>query len=267
MVINTNTSAQVSANNLQASNTALSRSLARLSSGSKIVNPSDDAAGLAVATRMDAQIQRMAAANSNVANAISFTQTQDGYLKKITKALDRMSELAILAQDVTKTNADRSLYNLEFQKLGEYIGTAAGKTFNGVPLFSGTALNVTQDSEGGTFSMDGISLGATAYTAATGSSVNDVASAQTALTNVIAAITQVATDRANIGAFQSRLQVTAEQITISRENLMAASSRIKDVDVAQETTEYARANILVQSGTAMLAQANQMPQSVLKLLQ
>ena len=116
MVINTNTSAQVSANNLQANQTALSRSLARLSSGSKIVQPSDDAAGLAVATRMDAQISRLAAANNNIGNAISFTQTQDGYLKKITKALDRMSELAILAQDATKTDEDRGLYNVEFDK-------------------------------------------------------------------------------------------------------------------------------------------------------
>ena len=267
MVINTNTSAQVSANNLQANQTALSRSLARLSSGSKIVNPSDDAAGLAVATRMDAQISRLAAANNNIGNAISFTQTQDGYLKKITKALDRMSELAMLSQDVTKTDADRSLYNLEFQKLGEYIGTAAGKTFNGVPLFSTTALNVTQDSEGNTFSMAGIDIAAGPYATAIGSNVSTIAGAQTAITNVIAAITQVATDRASIGSFQSRLQVTAEQITISRENLTAASSRIKDVDVAQETTEYARANILVQAGTAMLAQANQVPQSVLRLLQ
>src|SRR3954468_6291388 len=111
MIINTNTSAQVSANNLQASSAALSRSLARLSSGSKIVNPSDDAAGLAVSSRLDAQVQRLSAASSNVGNAISFTQTQDGYLSKIGKALQRMSELSVLAQDVTKTDADRSLYN------------------------------------------------------------------------------------------------------------------------------------------------------------
>src|SRR5690242_8748372 len=99
MIINTNTSAQVSANNLQASSAALSKSLARLSSGSKIINPADDAAGLAVASRLDATVQRLNAANSNVGNAVSFTQAQDGYLKKITKALDRMSELALLAQD------------------------------------------------------------------------------------------------------------------------------------------------------------------------
>jgi flagellin len=269
MVINTNISAQVSASNLQASSTALSRSLARLSSGSKIVNPSDDAAGLAVATRLDAQVKRLTAANSNVGNAISFTQTQDGYLKKITKALDRMSELAMLAQDATKSDQDRALYDVEFQQLSEYIGSAAGKDFNGVPLFSATNIEITTDADGNTFTMSGIDIGAAgnAYDVAMGSGVATVAGAKAALTNVIAAITQAATDRATIGGFQSRLNFTAEQITISRENLTAASSRIQDVDVAEETTEYARANILVQSGTAMLAQANQVPQSVLRLLQ
>jgi flagellin len=269
MVINTNISAQVSASNLQASSTALSRSLARLSSGSKIVNPSDDAAGLAVATRLDAQVKRLTAANSNVGNAISFTQTQDGYLKKITKALDRMSELAMLAQDATKSDQDRGLYDVEFQQLSEYIGSAATKDFNGVPLFSATNIDITTDADGNTFSMTGIDIGATgnAYDTAMGSNVSTVAGAKAAITNVVAAINQAATDRATIGGFQSRLNFTAEQITISRENLTAASSRIQDVDVAEETTEYARANILVQSGTAMLAQANQVPQSVLRLLQ
>jgi flagellin len=269
MVINTNTSAQVSANNLQASSTALSRSLARLSSGSKIVNPSDDAAGLAVAARLDATVKRLAAANNNVGNAISFTQTQDGYLKKISKALDRMSELSMLAQDGTKTDQDRSLYNVEFQQLGQYITTAAGKDFNGVPLFSTNNIDVTQDSDGNAFSMTGISLTTAGgpYATAIGSNVSTIAGAQTALTNVRTAINQAATDRATIGAYQSRLNFTSEQITISKENLTAASSRIQDVDVAEESTEYARANILVQSGTAMLAQANQVPQSVLRLLQ
>src|SRR3954465_12800800 len=136
MIINTNTSAQVSANNLQASSAALSRSLARLSSGSKIVNPSDDAGGLAVASRLDAQVQRLSAANNNVGNAVSFTQTQDGYLKKISKAFDRMSELALLAQDATKTDDDRALYDVEFQQLSAYITSASNRDFNGVSLFS-----------------------------------------------------------------------------------------------------------------------------------
>ena len=275
MIINTNTSAQVSANNLQASSNALSRSLARLSSGSKIVNPADDAAGLAVATRLDAQVQRLAAANSNVGNAVSFTQTQDGYLKKITKALDRMSELAILAQDATKTDDDRALYDVEFQQLSGYVRSAAVHDFNGVPLFSPTAIEITTDGEGNTFTMDGIDLSVAAYTTAigtdldpaSGSNIADLDASRLALTAVRDAINQVAEDRATIGAYQSRLNFTAEQITISRENLTAASSRIQDVDVAEESTQFARNNILVQSGTAMLAQANQMPQSVLRLLQ
>lgn len=267
MVINTNITAQVSANNLQNSQAMLSKSLARLSSGKRIVNPSDDAAGLAVASRLDAQVQRLSAAKTNIGNAVSFTQTQDGYLKKIAKALDRMSELTILAQDVTKSDPDRALYNAEFAELGAYVTSAAGKDFNGVPLFSATPLNITTDSEGSTFTMNGIDLGTAAYTTAVGSNVSTVAGAATALTNIKVAITQISTDRATIGAYQSRLNYTAEQLTVSKENLTAASSRIQDVDVAEESTEYAKQNILVQSGTAMLAQANAMPQSVLKLLQ
>jgi flagellin len=267
MVINTNTQAQAAASNLQNSQAMLAKSLSRLSSGSKIVDPSDDAAGLAVASRLDAQIQRTGAARSNVGNAISFTQTQEGYLKKVGKALDRMSELAILAQDVTKSDADRALYNTEFTQLGAYVTNAASKDFNGVSLFNSIALNVTIDSEGSTFTMNGINLNGATYTTAIGSAVDTLANATTALTNVKAAIDQLSTDRAGIGANQSRLNYTAEQLQVSAENLTAASSRIKDVNVAEEATEYARYNILVQSGTAMLAQANQLPQSVLRLLQ
>lgn len=267
MVINTNITAQVSANNLQTSSSMLSKSLARLSSGQKIVNPSDDAAGLAVASRLNAQIQRTNAAKTNVSNAISFTQTQDGYLKNIAKALDRMSELTLLAQDVTKSDADRDLYNNEYSQLSAYITNAATKDFNGVALFSATNLNVTIDSEGNTFTMAGVDLGAAAYTTIATDDLSTIAGAVTALTNVKAAINQLSVDRSSIGAYQTRLNYTAEQLSVSAENLTAASSRIMDVDVAEESTQYAKANILVQSGTAMLAQANAMPNSVLRLLQ
>lgn len=267
MVINTNITAQVSANNLQTSQSMLSKSLARLSSGQKIVNPSDDAAGLAVASRLDAQVQRTNAAKTNVSNAISFTQTQDGYLKKIAKALDRMSELTLLAQDVTKSNADRALYNNEYGQLSAYITNAATKDFNGVALFSPTALDVTIDSEGNTFTMAGVDLAAAAYATLPTDDLSTVAGAVTALTNVKAAINQLSVDRSSIGAYQTRLNYTADQLSVSAENLTAASSRIMDVDVAEESTQYAKANILVQSGTAMLAQANAMPNSVLRLLQ
>jgi flagellin len=267
MVINTNISAQVSAHNLENSQSLLTKSLARLSSGSKIVSPSDDAAGLAVAYRLDAQVQRLHAARSNVGNAISFTQTQDGYLKKIAKALDRMSELAILAQDVTKSDGDRALYNNEFTQLSDYLNSVSSKDFNGVSLFSATGLDVTIDSEGNNFTMGGIDLAVAAYTDATSATVDTRANAVTALTRVKTAINQLATNRATIGAYQTRLSYTDEQLSVSSENLTAASSRIQDVDVADESTRYAKAQILVQSGTAMLAQANSMPQSALRLLQ
>lgn len=188
-------------------------------------------------------------------------------MQKIGKALNRMSELSVLAQDVTKSDADRVLYDKEFQTLSAYITDASDKKFNGIALFSGSAMSVTTDGDGATFSMDPVDLGASEYTAATGSSIGTVADAQTALTNLKAAINKLSEDRATIGSYQSRLDVTSDQLTISKENLTAASSRIQDVDMAEESTEYAKNNILVQSGTAMLAQANSMPQSVLRLLQ
>ena len=267
MVINTNIQALSASRNLMSSQEMLSKSLARLSSGSKITNPSDDAAGVAVASRLDSQIKRTEAAKSNVINAISFTQTQDGYLKKIAKALDRMSELTLLAQDVTKGNSDRALYNTEFSQLSSYIDNTATRDFNGVSLFSASALSVTLDSEGNTFSMGGVNLGAAAYTSALAAAISTTTGAVSALSTVKAAITQLASDRATIGAYQSRLNLTSEQLVVSKENLSAASSRIQDTDIAEESTQFARYNILVQSGTAMLAQANQLPQSVLRLLQ
>jgi flagellin len=266
MVINTNMSAQSSARLLGESSAMLAKSLARLSSGSKIVSPEDDAAGLAVSARFDAQINRINATKNNVGNAISFAQTQDGFLKKVAKALDRMSELSILSQDVTKSDADRALYNSEFVTLGDYIDDVATKKFNGVALFSATALNVTIDEDVGTFAMAGVNVGAAAYTTATAATISTAATAATALTNVKAAIDQLGTDRATVGANISRLTTTSEQLGVLKDNLSAANSRIKDVDVAEESTQFARYNILVQAGTAMLAQANATPQSALRLL-
>lgn len=266
MVINTNTSAQMSAHLLAESSGMLAKSLARLSSGSKIVSPEDDAAGLAVSTRFDAQINRISAAAANVGNAISFNQTQDGFLKKVSKALDRMSELSVLSQDVTKTDADRALYNAEFTTLGAYIDDVATKDFNGVALFDGTAQDVTIDSDGNTYSMTGVNLTDALYTTATASTIDTAGNAATALTNVTDALDQLAADRANIGANISRLNSTGEGLAVLSDNLSAANSRIKDVDVAEESTNFARYNILVQAGTAMLAQANATPQSALRLL-
>lgn len=269
MVINTNVQAKANADNLQATQARLAKSLARLSSGSRIIQPADDAAGLAVASRMDAAVNRIQAAKYNVNNAVSFVQTQHGYMQKIGKALDRMSELAILAQDGTKTNADRALYDKEFQQLQEYISSASTKDFNGVSLFSSTALEIAIDADGDTFSMNGIQMDTGSYADAmlNTTRVGTTAAAAAALETIKQAITQLSEDRAIIGSYQTRLNYTAEQLTVSRENLSAASSRIQDTDVAEESTEFAKENILVQSGTAMLAQANQLPQNVLRLLQ
>lgn len=266
MVINTNVSAASSSRLLSESSSMLAKSLARLSSGSKIISAEDDAAGLAVSMRFDAQINRTSAAKNNVINAISFSQTQDGFMQKVAKGLDRMSELAILSQDVTKSDADRALYNSEFATLGAYVNNVATKDFNGVSLFGGATLGVTQDSEGDTFDAAGANLAASAYTTATASTISTTTTAATALTNVKAAISQLATDRATVGANVTRLQFTSEQLGVLRDNLSAANSRIKDVDVAEESTRFARYNILVQAGTAMLAQANATPQAALRLL-
>jgi flagellin len=265
MVINTNTSAQSSAQLLGQSSAMLSQSLARLSSGSKITSPADDSAGLAVSMKLNAQMARIDAASNNVGNATSFNQTQDGYLSKINDALSRMSELAIMAQDVTKSSSDQALYQQEFSTLGRYITDVATKDFNGVSLFNGTSLSVTTDSDAHTFAMTGVNLGNTTYTTAAGDNI--LTNPNQALTDVKAAISQLASDRANIGANMESLSYYNDQLSTLKNNLSAANSRIMDVDVAQESTRYAKYNILVQSGTAMLAQANALPQSALKLLQ
>jgi flagellin len=228
----------------------------------KIVSPEDDAAGLAVSSRFDAQINRINAITSNVSNAISFSQTQDGYLKKIAKALDRMSELSVMAQDVTKGPADIALYQTEFAAQAAFINDMATKEFNGVGLLDATDRDVVVDSEGATFTIAGVD--GSAYDL-TGSDVSTGAAAAQAA--VVAMIDTVATDRATVGANISVLSSYNEQLAVLRDNLTAANSRIKDVDVAEESTRFARNNILVQAGTAMLAQANATPQSALRLLQ
>ena len=268
MVINTNLQALNASTLLMQSSNKLSQSLARLSSGSKITSPADDSAGLAVSMKLNAQLARIGAATNNVGNAISFSQTQDGYIQKVNDAFSRMSELSVLAQDVTKTTSDRALYQQEFKALGNYINNVATKDFNGVSLFDGATLNVTTDSEANTFAMVGINLsGNTSYTTATTSDdITSIVGANKALADVKSAISQLASDRANIGSNEESLTYYNDQLSSLKNNLSAANSRITDVDVAQESTNYAKYNILVQSGTAMLAQANALPQSVLKLL-
>lgn len=289
-VINTNIQALAGARNLNHSQEMLGRSLTRLSSGSKIVNPSDDAAGLAVSEKLDAQGKRVKAATTNVQNAISYVQTADGFMSGMTKILSRMSELAILAKDVTKNTTDVDLYQQEFTALQEQLratiggptaeigGTADVDTplgaFNGITLFgSNTAgLTVTIGQAVGqdmTISESNLRTGGMLDIIEQDSS-GDYLLASTdsdAIQKITDAIQHVAQQRASLGAAQSRLELASTTLQVEYENLSSAISRIRDVDVAEESTQYAKYNILVQSGTAMLAQANQTPQSVLKLLQ
>ena len=264
MVINTNTAAIRGSRMLGESTQRLNKALWRLASGTKIVSPQDDAAGLAVASKFDAQIQRNRGVQNNLTSAVSYSQTQDGFLQKVGKALDRMSELTTLALDGTKSAADKANYQTEFADLKSYVSDIGLKEFNGVSLFNGTGLSVTKDSDGNTWTLNASSLNAVDITSVIATDFAVTSSG--AVSTMKTAIENVATHRAKVGANIQRLQFTQEQVSILNENLQSSVSRIKDIDVAEESMQYARYNILVQSGTAMLTQANLLPQNALRLL-
>ena len=273
MVINTNMAAMTGAHRLDNSQRNLTKPLARLSTGSRIVDPQDDAAGLAVSSRFTAQISRNSAAMNNLANAVSYSQTQDGFMQKMSTALDRMGELTVLAQDSTKTDTDRSNYSVEFSQLQKHISDIGTKSFNSVPLFASAGNEVTIDSDANTFTMNAVDINSTSAATglarafdATTSAIYTTTSASSALSNIQTAIQNLADMRANIGANIQRLNVTHNQVGLLNEKLAETNSRILDTDVAEETTEYARFNILVQSGTAMLTQANLLTQAALQLI-
>ena len=268
VVINTNATATVAKNNLNRSNAMLQQSLNRLSSGSKIVNPSDDAGGLAVSMKMSAAIKRTEAVNTNIANAQSFLQTQDGALNNASKILDRMSELKTLSTDVTKNTADISNYNTEFQELQAQLDDITGEKFNGVSLFTDAAsaatmsVNVTEDGAQ-SLNINQSDLENQVTTDLTAGTSNITA---TDLSDITDAIENVATLRATNGAQSSRLSFASDMLTVNKQNLEAANSRIIDVDVATESTQLARANVLVQAGSSMLSQANSSSQTALRLI-
>ena len=263
LVINTNSAASIAARNLSSSNAMLQKSLARLSSGSKITAPSDDAGGLAVSMKMEAAIRRTDAASTNVANAVSFLQTQDGSMKTSGKILERIAELKTLSTDVTKSASDIANYDTEFSALKAELTNQTTNTFNGVALFGGGSLTVQTSEDGAqTLAVTQADM-ATNVAAVTGAAnIGVLTTAQ-----VSTAITNVASSRAQNGADSSRLGFSADMLAINRTNLEAANSRIVDVDVAEESTRLARNNILVQAGSSMLAQANASSQSALRLLQ
>jgi len=283
VVINTNTAASLASYNLSSTNVNLQRSLNRLSSGSRINSSYDDAGGTAVSMKLSASIRRTEATLANVNNSIAFLQTQDGVLKNADKVLNRMSELASLATDVTKSTNDLSLYNTELTQLKDQLELMLNEKFNGISLFqTGTTtgfdtgtdasnlLVVTSHDGDQSFNITRSDLNFISDTVGTdaqsGMDISSNAAATAALVTIQAQIQNLAELRANNGAEQSRLSFAADMLSINKINLESANSRILDVDVASESSQLARFNILQQAGTAMLAQANQASQSVLRLL-
>lgn len=268
VLINTNTAASYASLNLSKSSDLLQKSLARLSSGSRIANSADDSGSLAVSLKLSAAIRRTDDTAMNVSNALSLLQTQAGSLKTAVSVLDRMSEIATLSGDVSKTASDISDYKSEFDNLFTELGKLTADAFNGISLFSSGSsaagsltVYLAQD---GTQSMtiDQAPLHA-AYS--TVSALGDVTGV--GISVVTSAIQQLVNLISTNGAQASRLQFALDSLNVNKVNLESANSRIYDVDVAAETTKLARANILVQSGASMLVQANAASQVALKLLQ
>jgi flagellin len=270
VVINTNTSASLASYNLSSTNVNLQRSLNRLSSGSRINSSFDDAGGTAVSMKLSASIRRTEATLANVNNSVAFLQTQDGVLKNADKVLNRMSELAMLATDVTKSNADLSLYNTELTQLKDQLELMLSEKFNGISLFqTGTTTGFDTGTSAANLTVVTSHDGDQSF-AITRADLNfistTVGTSAAAVATIQPQIQNLATLRANNGAEQSRLSFAADMLSINKINLESANSRIVDVDVAAESSQLARYNILQQAGTAMLAQANMSTQSILRLI-
>jgi len=262
VVINTNTAASIASNNLAASNAMLQRSLNRLSSGSKIVNASDDAGGVAVASRLAAASKRSAVASANVGNAVSFLQHQDSALKTVGKILERMSELQALYADPTKSTSDTALYGTEFSALKTSLVNMTDDKVNTLDIFATAAMSVSVNDQLNT--TDAVAFGLANLGSAIGTAGASLVITQVSDLNT--AIQTIAAQRAENGSKQSVLGFQQEMLGANRVNMDAAISRIMDVDVAEESTQLARYNTLVQAGTSMIAQANQVTQVALQLL-
>jgi len=280
--INSNISSLNAQRNLSKTQSSLQTSLQRLSSGLRINSAADDAAGLAIATTMNAQVRGMNQATRNANDGISLVQTADGALNETTNILTRMRELAVQSASGTLNDAtDRSYISNEFVQLQSEIDRIAGSTqFNKQNLLDGTGGAAGDGSfaiqvGAGTTANDQITITIADSTAKTlGVDATTAKIDVTSATNSTAAITAIdsALDtvngiRSNLGSYQNRLTSTINNLQVAMENTSSAQSRIQDVDVASETANMTRANILSQAGVAILAQANQAPQAALKLLQ
>jgi flagellin len=271
--INSIASASAAANQLNQNNRNLQRSLAKLSSGLRVNSAYDDAGGLAVSIKLSASIRKTEAASANVGNAVSFLQTQDGVLSKASDYLERMSALAILSMDATLVDDDRDAYDTELTSLKTSFASLLTEEFNGTALFAAatTSLAVTTNENGDTQNITQLDLEAVSTsigtTALTGETVDTLANATAANTVFTAQILALGVLRATNGGEQMRMTYAQDILGVNQSNLEAANSRIMDVDVARESTEYSRLSIVRESGIAMLAQANTSAQSILRLVQ
>jgi flagellin len=268
-VINTNVSASIASNALVKNERSLSKAMAQLSTGNRINNAGDDAAGLAISVTMTSQIKGLEAAIRNSNDGISIAQTADGALAEVTNMVQRMRELAVQASNGALSNTERSYLNTEFEALESAITSIGDSTeFNNVKILDSGAANFAITGADGsaiatvtTVSMGGIMV------SLTGEKVSTAAKAATAITNADATLAELASQRASLGASMNTLAFVADNQSNELANTQASRSRVMDTDYASATTELARTQIIQQAGTAMLAQANQLPQSVLALLQ
>ena len=282
--INTNIISLNAQRNVNTSQSALASSMQRLSSGLRVNSAKDDAAGLAIAERMTAQVRGMNVAARNANDGISLSQTAEGALGKVSDSLQRMRELAVQAANATNSNSDKDSMDKEFGELAkEMQRVLGGTTFNGKNVLGSNAGTLDFQVGANTTANDLISITTTDMTSdssitavagtdnqgsgrATIDSAASAGSIRTVIGNIDTALDTVNSQRATLGASQSRFDAAVSNLQISVENQSAARSRIMDTDFAAETAQLSRAQILQQAGNAMVAQANQLPQQVLQLL-
>ncbi len=277
LYVNTNVPSRFAQRQLGRNQASAQKSLERLSTGLRINNAADDAAGLAISNKFRSQIRSLEQASRNASDGISVIQTAEGALDQMGEILTRMRELGIQSANGSLTDTDRTFLDSEFQSLSSELNRIAETTdFNGRKLLNGSASagiafqvgpgNTTNDRITVSIANNQASQLGTAGTKLNTQGVSTVTKSQNALGIIDAAITQISNTRSNLGASQNRLTVTIDNIGTSVENLAAANARIRDVDVARETAQLTRAQILVQAGVSVLAQANQAPQVALSLL-
>ncbi|NLO98276.1 MAG: flagellin [Peptococcaceae bacterium] len=269
MILNTNIASLNTQRNLFATNNAMQKSLEKLSSGYRINRAADDAAGLAISETMKAQINGLNQAKRNAQDGISLIQTAEGALNEIHAILQRLNQLAVQASNGTYADGDLENIQAEVDSLLDEIDHIAESTkFNGKDLLSDTASTITLQI--GATSSDRMEIALSSATVTSlsieGISLTSAASATAALNAISSAIETISTARAELGAYQNRLEHIINNLGTTAENLTAANSRIRDVDMAAEMSEFTKNQVLNQAGVAMLAQANMAPQSILKLL-